>query len=179
MAKLLDQIVVVDVESTCWKDKPPPGVPSEIIEIGICTLDLKTLERGEKKSILVKPKRSEVSPFCTELTTITPEMVKNAASLKEAMMVLATYKTDSRPWASWGDYDRKMINQECISKQVPNPMNRTHLNVKNLFALKNKLDKEVGMDEALKILKTPLTGTHHRGGDDAFNIAGILATLLK
>lgn len=179
MAKLFDQAVLCDLEASCWDGPPPPGQKSEIIEIGICMLDLKTLERGEKKSILVKPMKSEISPFCTKLTTITADMLKDAVSLKEAMMVLATYKPDLRTWASWGDYDRTMLERDSADKGLKSPMGKTHLNVKNLFALKHKLDKEVGMDEALKILKMPLAGTHHRGGDDAFNIAGILATLLK
>lgn len=179
MAKLMDQIVIIDLESSCWEGNPPQGQKSEIIEIGICTLDLKTLERGEKKSVLVKPSKSEISPFCTKLTTITPDMVKDAVSLKEALMVLATYKPDLRTWASWGDYDRTMLEKDSADKGLKSPMGKTHLNVKNLFALKHKLDKEVGMDTALEMLKTPLSGTHHRGGDDAFNITGILATLLK
>jgi hypothetical protein len=35
------------------------------------------------------------------------------------------------------------------------------------------------MVEALRIMQLPLEGTHHRGGDDAWNIAGILSELLK
>jgi hypothetical protein len=35
------------------------------------------------------------------------------------------------------------------------------------------------MAEALAILDLPLIGTHHRGDDDAWNIALILATLLE
>lgn len=31
---------------------------------------------------------------------------------------------------------------------------------------------------ALEILKLPLEGTHHRGGDDAWNIATILSRLV-
>ncbi len=31
---------------------------------------------------------------------------------------------------------------------------------------------------ALEILKLPLEGTHHRGGDDAWNIAAILSRLV-
>jgi inhibitor of KinA sporulation pathway (predicted exonuclease) len=179
VAKLFDKIVTIDLEATCWPKQPPQGQKSEIIEIGICTLDLKTLERGEKKSVLVKPVKSEISPFCTELTTITADMLKDAVSLKEALMVLATYKPDLRTWASYGDYDRTMLEKDCADKGLKNPMGKTHLNVKNFFCLKNKLDKEVGVDEALKMLKRPFEGTPHRGGDDSFNIAGILATLLK
>ena len=34
------------------------------------------------------------------------------------------------------------------------------------------------MARALEMLALPLEGTHHRGADDAWNIAGILARLL-
>jgi hypothetical protein len=40
VAKRLDQVVVVDVESTCCAEGPPPSQVSEIIEIVVCTLDL-------------------------------------------------------------------------------------------------------------------------------------------
>ena len=43
MARKLDQILVVDVEATCWEGDPPPGQISEIIEIGLCVLDVATL----------------------------------------------------------------------------------------------------------------------------------------
>jgi inhibitor of KinA sporulation pathway (predicted exonuclease) len=36
MARRLDQILVVDVESTCWEGEPPDGQEPEIIEIGLC-----------------------------------------------------------------------------------------------------------------------------------------------
>jgi len=37
---------------------------------------------------------------------------------------------------------------------------------------------EVGMEKALQLLNLPLEGTHHRGVDDAWNIAGILSELV-
>jgi inhibitor of KinA sporulation pathway (predicted exonuclease) len=64
VAKKLDQILVIDVESTCWQDTPPVREESEIIEIGICTVDVASGKRLEKESILVKPERSKVSEFC-------------------------------------------------------------------------------------------------------------------
>jgi inhibitor of KinA sporulation pathway (predicted exonuclease) len=72
MAHTLDQIVVVDVESTCWEGQPPPGEESEIVEIGVCLVDVATGVRSERRSILVRPERSHVSPFCTQLTKRTP-----------------------------------------------------------------------------------------------------------
>jgi len=50
--------------------------------------------------------------------------------------------------------------------------------VKALFALRHKLTRPVGMAQALKELGLPLEGTHHRGIDDARNIAHILHRLL-
>lgn len=179
MAKLLDQIPVLDVESTCWSGEPPKDQQSEIIEIGITLLDLRTLQPGEKKSILIKPVLSEISPFCTQLTTITPEMVKDGMTLKEALRIVETYKVGERCWASWGDYDRRQIEKDCFAKGAKNPMGKTHQNVKTLFALKHKLQKEVGVPDALKMLGIPFEGTLHRGADDAFMISKILATLLK
>ncbi len=180
MAKQLDRILVVDVESTCWEGKPPKGQESEIIEIGLCALDIVTLQRAEKRSILVKPKRSTVSVYCTTLTTLTPDDVDQGISLHEACDVLAReYDSKQRTWASYGDYDRRQFERSCAAYGVAYPFGPTHINVKNLFAITRALPGEVGMDEALRLLNFPLEGTHHRGADDAWNIAKILGELLR
>jgi inhibitor of KinA sporulation pathway (predicted exonuclease) len=54
----LDLINVIDVEATCWKGTKPENQESEIIEIGICTLDVATGNRVDNEGILVKPERS-------------------------------------------------------------------------------------------------------------------------
>ncbi|MFZ1266587.1 MAG: DNA polymerase III, partial [Anaerolineae bacterium] len=64
MTRKLDHILVVDVEATCWQGEPPPGQSSEIIEIGLCLLDVATLARVERRDILVRPIRSTISAFC-------------------------------------------------------------------------------------------------------------------
>ncbi len=63
MAKRLDQILVVDVESTCWEGEPPPGQESEIVEIGICPIDMASRNLLEKISILVRPQHSTISEY--------------------------------------------------------------------------------------------------------------------
>ena len=68
-------INIIDLEATCWKGPVPEGQVNEIIEIGICQLDVNTGEISKNKGILIQPQRSEVSPFCTELTTITQELL--------------------------------------------------------------------------------------------------------
>jgi len=54
----------------------------------------------------------------------------------------------------------------------------SHINVKNMLALIQNWETEVGM-ATLDKLGLPLEGTHHRGVDDAWNIAKILAGLIK
>lgn len=180
MAKKLDKILVVDIEATCWEGKTPEGMISDIIEIGICLLDVKSGEITENQGILVKPERSSISPFCTQLTSITPEMVENdGVSFEKALKIVREqYKSYSRAWASYGAYDLKQFQRQCIALNVGYPFGPSHINVKTLFALKNKLEHEKGMSGALELLEIPLKGTHHRGVDDAYNIARILWSLL-
>ena len=58
MAKKVDIALVIDVESTCWEQSPPRGQMSEIIEVGLCVVDLSLLRRTERRSLMVKPMMS-------------------------------------------------------------------------------------------------------------------------
>lgn len=183
MAKDLSKILIIDLEATCWEretERPSKEV-QEIIEIGIAEVDLKKRIITRNEGILIKPQFSTVSEFCTKLTTITPELLETQGiSYPEALEKL---KKDYGPlysfgWGSYGDFDREMFKQNDALYKVSAGLGRTHLNVKNLFALKHKISREVGLSQALNILKLELEGTHHRGLDDAKNIAKILLTLL-
>jgi inhibitor of KinA sporulation pathway (predicted exonuclease) len=179
MAELLDQVVVVDIEATCWAGAPPPGEEREIIEVGVCLLDPLSLERSEKHSVLVRPQRSRVSDYCTALTTLTAEQVAGGVSFAEACAALVErFDTRRRAWASWGDFDRVLFEAQCVREGVPYPYGPTHHNVKSLYALVHGLPLEIGMMDALKASAIPHEGTHHRGHDDAWNIAGLLARVL-
>ncbi len=179
MARSMDVILVVDVESTCWEGQPPSGQTSEIIEVGLCPIDLKTLTRIEKRSILIKPVQSEISEFCSNLTTLTPDMFTDAGSLADAARTLKNdYRSKDRLWASWGDYDRRQFERVCRDQSVGYPFGPSHLNVKSLFAAAVGSGHEMGLDGAYKQLGLTMEGTHHRGDDDAWNIAGILCRLL-
>ncbi|MDL2344168.1 3'-5' exonuclease [Deinococcus sp. MIMF12] len=169
---------VVDVEATCWAGEPPPGQRNEIIEIGICVLDLESLERLEKRSVLVRPEHSEVSAFCTQLTGLTSEEVATGLSFREACDVLRReFHSDSRPWASWGDYDRRQFERQCVG-DVRYPFSSRHTNAKQVYASGYGLNRP-GMARALRHTGLPLDGTHHRGADDAWNIAALIARMVR
>ncbi|MHA1301312.1 MAG: exonuclease domain-containing protein [Candidatus Helarchaeota archaeon] len=179
MAKKLDQIIVIDVEATCWEGSIPLGQESEIIQIGICPIDIMSEKKLEKISILIKPERSEMSEFCKKLTGLTPEQLEKGVTFKKACEILKNkYLTKKRTWASWGDYDRRQFEKQCKSRDIKYPFGVSHINIKNLFALMKKLPNEVGLAKALEILDLSMEGMHHRADDDAWNIATILAKLL-
>lgn len=179
MAIKLDQILVIDIEATCWERTIPVGQVNEIIDIGICPLDIALGERLEKESILVQPERSQVSEFCTQLTTLTQQQVEGGVTFKEACSILRKkYLSKERIWASYGDYDRKQFERQCQSSAITYPFSNRHINIKSLLAIIYALPSELGMVQALELLHLPLEGTHHRGDDDAWNIAGILSKLL-
>ncbi len=184
MSSRLDRIIVVDIEATAWLKNPPPGESSEIIEIGVCVLNMADRNepptRSDRRSILVQPDYSYVSDFCTELTTLTqPLLDREGIIFAEACEILKKdYDSKACTWASYGDYDRKQFEIDCKKKNVQYPFGPRHINIKNLFAHMWRLPKEVGMPGALEILGRKLDGTLHRGHDDSWNIAGILSEIL-
>ncbi|WP_108805208.1 3'-5' exonuclease [Aquimarina sp. Aq107] len=174
--KTTNTIIIIDLEATCWNGPIPKGQIHEIIEIGICLLNTETGEISENDGILIKPERSEVSPFCTELTTITQDLLdKEGISFTEACKIVRNkYQGHQRTWASYGQYDLNMMKKQCSFREIEYPLSQNHINVKELFIKTKDLQKKVGMNGALEILNIPLEGTHHRGIDDAKNIAKIL-----
>jgi len=181
MAKRLDQVLVIDIESTCWDGgTPPKGQANDIIEIGLCPLELSTGRRLEKRSILVRPERSTVSPFCTDLTTLTQDQVATGIAFKDACKILEQeYMSAERLWASFGDYDRRQFEKQCRDQGVRYPFGPSHLNVKTLFSLSRGLPSEVGLPQAMALSGLKLEGTHHRGHDDAWNITAVLWELMR
>ncbi|MFE5797250.1 exonuclease domain-containing protein [Streptomyces sp. NPDC056503] len=169
---------VVDVEATCWEGAVPVGAVSEIIEIGLTVVDLAAGERVGRHRILVRPARSRVSAFCTELTGLTQAEVDSGVDFATACRLLGRdHAAGTRPWASWGDYDRKQFVRQCETTRTPYPFGRHHTNAKAVFTEAHALRRRPGMAQALAHAGLPLEGRHHRGEDDAWNIAALVLDL--
>ncbi|WP_326660202.1 3'-5' exonuclease [Streptomyces sp. NBC_00385] len=166
---------VIDIEATCWDGQPPPGAVSEIIEIGLTVVDLHARERLARHRVLVRPARSSVSAFCTELTGLTQAEVDTGLPFADACRLLAAeHRAGARAWASWGDYDRDQFIRQCRATGTPYPFGRRHTNAKIPFTTAHGLRKRPGMAQALRIAGLPLEGRHHSGADDAWNIAALI-----
>jgi inhibitor of KinA sporulation pathway (predicted exonuclease) len=171
---------VVDLEATCWEGSAPAGQRSEVIEIGLTVVDLVARERVAKHRILVKPSLSAVSEFCTALTGLTQDEVDGGVPFSAACAELVgVHESLERPWASWGDYDRKQFVAQCAAEGVGYPFGSVHVNAKAVFAEARGLRRQAGMAKALRLAGLPLEGRHHSGADDAWNIAALVLLLVE
>jgi len=179
MSEKRDCMLVVDLEATCWRGPAPEGMANEIIEIGLAVVDGRTKNIIETDSLIIKPEYSTLSPFCTELTSLTEEYVQeHGIPFRDAVDILINkYKSKPRIWCSWGKYDYNQFRKDCAKKGVPFPFSENHYNLKPLFSFKHGINKDLGVSSALDHLKMPFEGTHHRGVDDAINIARLLKTM--
>lgn len=174
-----DQINVIDLEATCWKNhQVPHGQRNEIIEVGIAVVDTQSLEIIEEEGMLVTPVQSEVSEFCQELTSLTPgKLHAEGKQFSEVCTRLANhYSTEKYPWASWGLWDEGQLREDCDAKDIAYPMSNEHLNLKMLYGLYCGKEHAPGLGKALG---DDFEGTQHRGVDDARNEAKLLLEILR
>lgn len=177
----LREVAVIDLESTCW-DTPEEKAAntSEIIEVGICILDVITGEIRKPQGLIVKPRHSKISPFCEQLTSITQDMVDHGMRFEKAMKILRReYGVGRRMMAAFGNYDQRMLKDECQRCDIPSPFSPTYLNVSALATLKRKLGKRSGLRTTCNAFGLEFEGRPHRGVDDAVMAAKILWEIIK
>jgi 3'-5' exoribonuclease 1 len=81
-------------------------------------------------------------------------------------------------FASWGDYDRKQFEGVCSRFGLPYPFSSRHINLTQEHADHYGV-KRMGMAGALRFHRLKLEGIHHRGIDDARNIARIVMQMVR
>jgi 3'-5' exoribonuclease 1 len=168
--------LVIDLEATCDNGGLVPKREMEIIEIGAVLVDAINFEPIAEFQSFVRPVRHPtLTPFCRQLTSITQAEVDAAPGFPEVIRSLQDFMNNQRPlFCSWGNYDRGQFGLDAGYHQVELPFGSDHLNLKQAFSDALGTRKRFGMAAALRELGIPLTGTHHRGIDDARNIATIL-----
>ncbi|MCS4305116.1 3'-5' exonuclease [Chryseobacterium sp. BIGb0232] len=178
---LYDKITVIDIEATCWEDeKPPENQEREIIEIGICKLNLSDGSIEDKRSYFVKPYKSEVSEYCTKLTGITAEKLeKEGISFQEACSRIKNrYNSLVRTYSGYGGFDKEIIENQCRELGTRFPFSDTYIDLKILISLM-KGEKPKGLLKELQIRNLEFEGNNHSGADDAYNTAKLLYHVLR
>lgn len=164
--------IIVDLEATCLEVKPVDYI-SEIIEIGAVKVD----EKGnilDTFDVFVKPTINPIlSDFCKELTTITQEEVDNGLDKETALREFKNFCGSNCMLLSWGAYDKNQLRKDFADVGLSTFILNNHHNLKVEFSRILGCKKQYGMAKALRIANIDLDGTHHRGIDDAKNIAKI------
>lgn len=166
----LHEVVIFDLEATCADKSLVFNFDNETIEIG--SVKIIDHEIVGEFSVFIKPRDTAITPFCTELTTITTEDVHDAPDFLTVAHAFGQFVGNAQI-LSWGKYDKKQLLKdfERHNAIAPKWLER-HINLKAEFAAYKGV-RICGMKRALAHCNIPLEGTHHRGIDDAQNIAKI------
>lgn len=71
-----------------------------------------------------------------------------------------------------------MTEKQCRVFGLPSPFSTTHYNIKNIYKHLYPMEQSFGMVSAYRrVVGGQIEGTHHRGGDDAKNIAYVFSLL--
>jgi len=166
--------VVIDLEATCWPERTKVA-DMEIIEIGAVKLSEDRLQAISEYSRFIRPIANPVlTDFCTNLTTISQQEVDRASPFPIVLEDFLKWIGEERiTLCSWGNYDIEQLKADCKRHHLrfPNQFNR-HLNLKEEFA-RQRGSRPCGYMAAMNFLNIHPAGTHHRGIDDARNIAEI------
>ncbi|KAL0086169.1 hypothetical protein F4703DRAFT_1736736 [Phycomyces blakesleeanus] len=93
------RLVILNVEATCDENQTNPAAVqvtkenSEIIEFSFVVVDASNMQVLYKEQHYVKPERTPLTTFCTDVTGITWDMLESAGSLKDAISSLDQYIT--------------------------------------------------------------------------------------
>lgn len=168
---------MLDLEATCDDQGTVPRDEMEIIEIGAVLLDPATWTVDQAFSAFVRPVRHpRLTAFCTRLTTIAQSDVDAADGYADVVDRLHHWLRPYRltAWGSWGNYDRRQIEQDCDFHGLAFPLAAPHVNLKDRFTKRAGLARRPGLGKALAISGLDFIGTPHRALSDARNVARLM-----
>lgn len=191
--QVYDYLIVIDFESTCWKDGKQHRSP-EIIEFPAVLLSTATGEIESEFHAYVQPQEHPVlSEFCTELTGIKQVQVDEGVPLKICLSQFCKWihkiqqekkiifaPGDSEPssevklcaFVTWSDWDLGVcLEYECRRKQLLKPgFLNSWIDLRATYKLFYKR-KPKGLNGALQEVGIEFSGREHSGLDDSRNTA--------
>ncbi len=172
--------IIFDLEATCWQGRPPSKV-QEIIEIGAVMVDGYGDEISRFNRFVRPILNTNLSAFCQELTSIRQQDVDRAKTFERVA-------EDFQDWGlmldedyllcSWGGFDKKMLIQDSLLHKMEPDWAEPHINLKQQYVDLKRLRKPCGLKAAVEREGFDFDGTHHRGIDDAINLAKLFVKFL-
>jgi inhibitor of KinA sporulation pathway (predicted exonuclease) len=174
----MPQWLVIDLEATT-EEGGWPLAEMEIIEIGASLVDANGHEVDHFQRFIKPLRRPLLTPFCRELTHITQANIDTAAPMSQVWSQferwLQAHQRQLTGWASWGNYDRRHLQQEWQAHQLESCLAQLpHINLKQAFAQARQLPRQVGLKMALQLAGLSFQGQQHRALSDARNTARLL-----
>ncbi len=167
--------IIFDLEATCWEIQPP-GYESEIIEIGAFRVNDYGEVRGKFNRFVKPVLHPTLSPFCRQLTTITQADITKAKTFPDVIQEFMDWGyLEEEPFllCSWGNFDRKMLIQDCKLHRLEFEWAEKHINLKEQYRLMKRKKNGIGLRKAVENEGILFTGQHHRGISDAENLTKI------
>lgn len=172
--------IIYDIEATCWEQKSSLFT-QEIIEIGA----VKVNAYGEALDVFCRFIRPVLHPslsfFCQNLTGISQIDVNRAKKFPDVI-------DDFIDWidiwdedyllCSWGSFDKKMLIQDCELHRMESDWAEEHINIKRQYHDMKRLHRPRGLKRSVEKEGFEFTGDHHRGIDDAKNLAKLFCKYL-
>jgi len=166
----LNTILFVDLEMTCFeREQNTEENFTEVIEIGIVSVDNKNAKIIDKASYLIRNEYMPISDYCTTITTITQNLIdKEGMSLKEACnLIQDRFGSHNKTWLAWGCGDYNHLEKNCKLKDVKNPFSDNYINFSEIFALTKGVVKSGGLRKNLIANGISYNGQQHRAMVDA------------
>jgi 3'-5' exoribonuclease 1 len=167
--------IIFDLEATCWEGEPM-GRIQETIEIGAVKLDEYCQIQGKFNKFIKPILHPNLSFFCTKLTSIKQEDIDKSSKfpsvINDFMNWIDVYEEEYL-LCSWGDFDRKILVQDCKLHQLDENWLDNHINLKKQYQEITRQPSVKGLKAAVKKEGFEFTGIHHRGIADAENLAKI------
>jgi inhibitor of KinA sporulation pathway (predicted exonuclease) len=170
--------IIYDLEASCWQyESERIGKTQEIIEIGAVKINEhgKTISRFES---FVRPVvHTILSDFCRQLTSISQIDVNQADTFP-------TVIEDFKDWiglndeedyllCSWGFFDQRVLSKNCILHKIDDKWTEEHISLKHQYPRIKGIGSSIGLKNAVEREGFEFEGAHHRGIDDAINLAKI------
>lgn len=170
----------IDLELTCWQGPPPNGMNNEIIQLGLCEVDMVKLEITRSQRFYIRPKAAwEISPYCTKLTGITQDQItKLGRPFNEVLSTITNqWGPKSKMTYAWGN-DFEDIQKTCHAMFIANPWSQIFdlgLTFRSSFLMR----RAVNLEAALGFLDLEFEGKAHDALVDAKNTAALHIEMIK
>lgn len=120
----------------------------EIIEASFAILDSSSFETKEEEYFFIKPTNvDKVSETFLKANFMSYKDLQEGILLEDFFLYLKDFGPKFKPWITWSEKERRLLESECKNKNLNFPLTSKHLNLKTLFSLTYSLEKDLSFSK--------------------------------